>query len=181
MLIPQERNRLLQIAREAIQNHLLSQPQISLKDPPVDLQKKGGAFVTLHREGKLRGCIGRLISPDPLWLTIRDMAIEAAFSDPRFPPVSADEFEDLQIEISVLSPMEEIENLEDINIGEHGLYVILGSRKGVLLPQVAPQFDWNREEFLSYTCRKAGLALNAWMEEKDLQIFRFSAEIFEED
>jgi AmmeMemoRadiSam system protein A len=136
-----------------------------------------GAFTTLHLHGKLRGCIGYVIATSPLYEAVIDTAAAAAFEDPRFDPVREAEAPDLQIEISVLSPMSAIAP-EDVVVGKHGLMVFQYGRRGLLLPQVPLEWGWDREAFLSQTCHKAGLPLNAW--KRGATIEAFTAEVFGE-
>jgi uncharacterized protein len=145
--------------------------------PPSHLGEPRGAFVTLHEDGQLRGCIGIISAVRPLDETVREMAAAAALDDTRFPPVSEDEFERLQIEISVLSPMFEIAP-EDVVVGLHGLMISHGARRGLLLPQVPVEWGWDRESFLAHTCRKAGLPLDQWR--RGARIEAFTAEVFGE-
>ena len=121
-----------------------------------------GAFVTLHKKGQLRGCIGRMASPDPLEKTVRIMAGEAAFRDPRFPPLSRDEMDRCSIEISVLSPMEPCADPRQVKVGVHGLYLSYRGRTGVLLPQVPVEQGWNLDEYLEYICVKAGVPVHSY-------------------
>jgi AmmeMemoRadiSam system protein A len=145
--------------------------------PTSNLQENRGAFVSLHKNGRLRGCIGQIVPANPLYQTIADMAIAAAFDDPRFDPLTAKEFKDLELEISVLTPMERLKNADEIEIGKHGLYLKKGFYSGLLLPQVAAEYGWDPITFLEETCRKAGLPRNAW-KEKNTEIYLFSADIF---
>ncbi len=139
-----------------------------------------GAFVTIHKGKSLRGCIGRMASDEALVKTVRMMAIEAAFGDPRFPPIEKDEFEKCSLEISVLSPMELCPNPESVLVGVHGLYLMSRGRAGVLLPQVPVEQGWNQDEYLDYICRKAGLPPKAY-EEPGAKLYTFTAEIFGEE
>ncbi len=164
------------IARTTIEARLGKAPDAVDTSSPV-LNEKRGAFVTIKRQGRLRGCIGHIMAHYPLAETIRRMAGAAAFEDPRFPPLKADELADLEIEISVLTPMRKVENTDEIQVGRDGLYMIRGRRSGLLLPQVATEYGWDRDTFLEQTCRKAGLPPDAW-KDADAQIYRFSAEIF---
>lgn len=153
------------------------------KYTPINLRLKElhlGCFVTLKKVGNLRGCLGNFSSTDPLYLNIQKMTISSAKEDPRFDPVKKDELKNINIEISVIYPMIEIKNLEEIQVGRDGLYVEQGFFRGVLLPQVATEYGWNREEFLSHTCIKAGLPPNAW-KDKGIRIFRFEADVFGEN
>jgi AmmeMemoRadiSam system protein A len=141
------------------------------------LEEKRGAFVTLTKQGVLRGCIGHIQGTRPLVETIREMARAAAFSDPRFPPVAEAELDQLELEISVLTPLRLIKDVEEIKVGIHGLYIECQGYAGLLLPQVATEYDWGREEFLAHTCMKAGLSSNCWRQ-PETRIYIFSADIF---
>ena len=136
-----------------------------------------GAFVTLHKGEHLRGCIGHIEALKPLPQTVRECAVAAALYDPRFDPVTPDELPDLRIEISVLSPFGEIAP-EQVEVGLHGLLISRGARRGLLLPQVAVEWEWDRERFLSETCRKAGLDGDAWQHGAKIQAF--TAQVFAE-
>lgn len=140
---------------------------------------KRGAFVTLHKQGRLRGCIGNFISDEPLTDLIEDMAVAAASHDPRFPPIGRDELEQVDLEISVLSPLRRIEDVKEIQVGKHGIYIVSPRGRGVLLPQVATEYGWDRETFLDQTCVKAGLRPGCWRD-PDTEILIFSAQIFGE-
>ncbi len=168
--------RLLEIAREAIFLRLQrgSVPPFTVNE--AELQPPMGAFVSLHQEGKLRGCIGTLHEQRPLHQTVVDMAIEAATNDPRFPALASKDLSMTDIEVSVLTPFVPIE-AADVVPGKHGLYIAKGPRRGVLLPQVATQYKWTREKFLVEICRKAGLPDDAW-KEKETRLFAFEAEVF---
>jgi AmmeMemoRadiSam system protein A len=144
-----------------------------------NLQQKMGAFVTLHKNKSLRGCIGYIEGNHPLQQTIEELALAAAFEDPRFPPVQSTELPDLEIEISILSPLKIIHSVDEIEVGRHGLIIEKNFNRGVLLPQVATEYKWDKVTFLRQTCLKAGLPESAWQEEgATLKIF--SAEIFSE-
>ncbi len=160
--VPAEaRCELLAIAREAIATRLAGRPYRP-PAPAGPLAEPRGAFVTLRRrDGELRGCIGRMVTDDPLALTVAEMAAAAATEDGRFEPVSAAELPRLVVEISVLGEMRPIRP-EDVEVGVHGLLVRRGPRRGVLLPQVPLEHGWDREAFLGHTCRKAGLPADAW-------------------
>lgn len=176
-LTDQEKHTLLDAAKQVIQSVLNDKdiPEFQFISP--QLREKRGAFVTLKKRGQLRGCIGYIEGIKPLHQTIMEMAVAAAFQDPRFPPLRRDEFDQLDFEISVLSPLEELNNIEDIEIGRHGLYMVKGFRSGLLLPQVAVEHHWDREKFLMETCYKAGLSPQAW-KDSDTKIYIFSADIF---
>jgi AmmeMemoRadiSam system protein A len=125
----------------------------------------------------LRGCIGHIRADHPLHATIKDMAIAAAFEDPRFSPLSRKEFDKIDIEISVLTPFKRITDINAIEVGKHGIYIVKGFYSGLLLPQVATEYGWDRVAFLEHTCNKAGLPKDAW-KEKDTEIYLFSADVF---
>jgi AmmeMemoRadiSam system protein A len=174
----QDRLVLLPTAREAI-GARLAHRQPSFPPAPPSLSTPCGAFVTLKLNGELRGCIGHIDACQPLLKTVKDVAVSSAFDDPRFPPVSPDEWPQVRIEISVLSPFERITDLQRITVGVHGLMVRNGHRSGLLLPQVATEQGWDREAFLSHSCRKAGLPADAWRS-PDTRIEIFSATVFHE-
>jgi AmmeMemoRadiSam system protein A len=170
---------LLSFARATIEEYLKE----GTRRPPLlaagPYAKKCGAFVTLHSKGRLRGCIGNMVGEGPLALTIRDMAIAAATGDPRFHRVDKDEMTSVDIEISVLTPLEKLDDVSKIEVGKHGILLKRGYHQGVLLPQVASEYGWDRETFLSQTCQKAGLLPDAW-KDSQTEIFVFSAEVFGE-
>ena len=156
----EERRYLLTSVRETITARLESRepnyPQIEAPENSA-LHKPCGAFVTLHKGNALRGCIGRMSASFPLEKTVKLMAVEAAFGDPRFPPVSGSELSKISIEISALSPMSVCPDPLSVKVGTHGLYLVYGGRSGVLLPQVPVEQGWNLDEYLEYICIKAGL------------------------
>ena len=143
------------------------------------LDERRGAFVTISLRERLRGCIGRIEADQPLRTLIPEMARAAALADPRFPAVRADEVHKLVIELSLLSPLEPVVDLATIEVGRHGLVVAARGRRGLLLPQVALQNGWSREEFLTETCLKAYLPATAWRDE-GVRIYAFTAEVFAE-
>jgi AmmeMemoRadiSam system protein B/AmmeMemoRadiSam system protein A len=180
MLNSTQRKKLLEIARSSIEEYLKSGKKIELGENDPLLKEKMGAFVTLNEDGHLRGCIGSLVGKEPLYLTVRDMAIEAATDDPRFREVSLPEMHNIEIEISVLSPMEKIDSPDQIIMGTHGVLIRKGFRSGVFLPQVATETGWSKEEFMSELCtQKAGLPADAW-KDKSTDIYIFTAEVFSE-
>lgn len=168
---------LLNIVRATIAGEVAETAAPIISDLPEILKKERGAFVTLKKQGRLRGCIGYIEAKKPLYKTIEEMAAAAAFNDPRFPPLKQDELKDITTEISVLSPLKEIRDIREIEIGHHGLYIVKGFRGGLLLPQVATEYNWDRVTFLKETCHKAGLPSYAWKDE-DVKIYIFSADIF---
>jgi AmmeMemoRadiSam system protein A len=174
-----ERQTLLTLARRTIEHFLRDGSRVELPKGEGLLAERCGAFVTLHKRGQLRGCIGNLVGAAPLLETIREMAIAAATEDPRFHRVRAEELPDLDIEISVLSPMRRIKDVGEIEVGTHGILMRRGMYQGVLLPQVATEYGWDRETFLTHTCLKAGLPTEAWKEPETI-IEIFSAEVFGE-
>jgi AmmeMemoRadiSam system protein A len=173
------RNELLKIARGTLDRALLTgqMPEYPVTRP--ELLEHAGAFVSLHEGEDLRGCIGH-ISPDrELYKVVQSCAVSAALEDTRFRPVAAEELPLMTIEISVLTPLQPVSAPDEIEVGKHGLYVVRGFRRGLLLPQVATQYGWDRETFLSETCRKAGLPENAWRD-RAATIFSFEAQVFSE-
>ena len=176
-LSPEERTELLRLAHQAIDAALAGQ-KLELNPASPRLLEPRGAFTTLHLDGNLRGCVGYVYPVKALHRTVAETAVAAAFNDTRFPPVTAEEAARLKIEISVLSPILPIA-AEDIEAGRHGLVVTLGSRRGLLLPQVALEFGWDAPTFLAETCHKAGLPLDAW--ERGAVIEAFTAEVFHEE
>ena len=178
-LTDSDKSTLLNIARKSIVERLSGEPSQAKAYESAELNTRSGAFVTLHKQGQLRGCIGRFTSDGPLFETIEEMALSAAFEDPRFPEVTLSEVPALHIEISVLSPLKLISDTNEITVGTHGIYIIKGASRGVLLPQVATENGFDRDTFLDQTCIKAGLSPDAWRTD-DLQIYIFNADIFSE-
>lgn len=181
-LSEQDRARLLEIARQAITTAVNQGRILQLPDPGGRLSAPAGVFVGLHKHHQLRGCIGQITARDPLYRAVIEAAISAALHDPRFPPLAKEELDEVQIEISVLSPMSELDAQaadKQIVIGRHGLMVSKGHARGLLLPQVAVQFGWDAREFLEETCFKAGLPRQAWCTGARLEIF--TAEVFGEE
>ena len=175
-LTDDRRRRLLELARTAIAARF--DKTVSIPPCPDDaLSTPHGAFVTLTISGSLRGCIGRIEATTPLWEIVAEMAHAAAFQDPRFPRVTRDELELVDIEISVLSPLEPVDDPTDIVIGTHGLLIRKDLFSGLLLPQVASSRNWDVDIFLGETCRKAGLGPNEWQDD-ETELFLFSAEVF---
>lgn len=147
-------------------------------EPPSDrLRERFGAFVTLTLRGRLRGCIGHIVGDMPLFETIGEMAEAAAFGDPRFSPLTAREFTDIAIEISILSPLTPCPDPARVEVGRHGLLVQRGHHSGLLLPQVPVEWGWDREQFLDQTCVKAGMRPGCW-KLPDTTLFWFEAEVF---
>lgn len=177
----QEQEKLLNIAREAVHAIVNDEEVYSVSLNGSDaLNQARGAFVTLKKKGRLRGCIGYTAPTQALCTTVRDAAIQSAVRDFRFNPVCADELQDLSFEISVLSPFRKVKDVESIVVGKHGLVIIKNENSGLLLPQVPVEQGWDRRTFLEQTCRKAGLQKDAW-KDPETDIFQFTAFVFGED
>jgi len=175
-----EKSELLALARTSVE-HVVEQgkPYQPPQSQSLALNQERGAFVTLRIAGDLCGCIGYTSAEKPLYLTVRDTATFAALRDPRFQPVSVLELPRLTYEISVLSPLRRVVDIEEIEVGEHGLLMKNGNREGLLLPQVPVEEKWDRQKFLEQTCVKAGMRADCW-KDPDTDIFRFTAVVFEE-
>lgn len=170
-----EQLELLRIARTALEDCVLSGSRRETEPVSERLTEQGAAFVTLRRHGELRGCMGSLVARQPLYLEIQRTVGLAALADPRFAPVAPVEVAETEIEISVLGPLEPLTDPLDFDIGVHGLVLVLGDLRGTLLPQVAVDRGWSKEEFLANVCRKAGVPDDAW---SDAELFRFCAQVF---
>jgi len=180
-LSSEEQDYLLQIARHSVEQVVQKGDIPEFTDGGFQkLAIDRGAFVTLTEHGNLRGCIGFTSPIEPLFKTVRDAAVSAALKDPRFPSVKTDELPELKYEISVLSPFRKVTSFDQIQVGKHGLLIREQRREGLLLPQVATDYGWDRTTFLENTCRKAGLPLEAW-KQPDSDIFMFSAFVFGEE
>ncbi len=173
-----DRLALLQLARAAVTESVLKQSLVTETSEKAVFAERCGVFVTLRIGERLRGCIGVLEGKESLGRLIPRCAVSASREDPRFPPVTHDELEELQIELSLLSPLVP-SRAEDIEIGTHGIMVACGERRGVLLPQVATEHHWSVEEFLAQTCQKAGLPPDAW-KSLGVEIFSFMTEVLKE-
>jgi len=173
----EERRFLLELAHRAI-NAALAGADLDIGPVPDTLRAARGAFTTLTLQGQLRGCVGYVFAVKPLFETVAETAVAAAFNDFRFTPVTAQEAPRLRLEISVLSPLQEID-ADDVVVGKHGLVITLGARRGLLLPQVAVEHGWDRKTFLEQTCHKAGLPADAYLE--GARIEAFTAEVFGEE
>ena len=176
-LTEQDKKRLLSLAKKAVKDYLLR----GTIEPPDKLSdyKPFGVFVTIKKHGELRGCIGTFDSK-PIEIMVQESAISSAFNDPRFPPVRKDELDLLKFEISILTPYERVKKLDEIVPGKHGLIVEKHLHRGLLLPQVASEYGWDRETFLMYTCAKAGLPMDCW-KDPETKIYKFEALVFGED
>jgi AmmeMemoRadiSam system protein A len=175
-----QKKELLKIARNSIETFVKTGkvPDITIKD--ARLNEIEGAFVTITKHGALRGCIGNIIGQEPLYETVRDMAVAAASQDPRFTPLRAVELKDIDVEISVLSKPRRVKDASEIQLGKHGVIVNANGHQGVFLPQVADETGWSKEEFLSQLCsQKAGLPADAW-KDPDTALYVFTADVFGE-
>ncbi len=168
---------LLGLARHALEEAVWKGRLTEVAPASGALEGKCGAFVTIHKGGRLRGCIGYVEPLKPLYQTVRECALAAALHDPRFDPVTADELQELRVEISVLSPLQDI-SIDQVEIGRHGLVVSQGAQRGLLLPQVAVEWHWGRDRFLEEACLKAGLPPSAWRQGARIQAF--TARVFGE-
>ena len=177
MLEPNEREALLQLARRSIAARLEGR----LVDTPAavgGLARRAGAFVTIRHRKRLRGCLGSVDTATLLTEVVARCAGDAATQDPRFPPLPLDDLPEVLLEISVLGPLELVDDLATVEVGRHGLVVEQGARRGLLLPQVPTEWGWDRETFISQTCVKAGLAPDAW--QTGAVVFVFEADVFSE-
>ncbi|MCA9407004.1 MAG: AmmeMemoRadiSam system protein A [Candidatus Omnitrophica bacterium] len=177
-----QKKRLVEIARMTIHDYITNSTTYDFDEVDNRLLVEEGVFVTLHRKGQLRGCIGQVIGNGPLSYLVRDVAISAATKDPRFPPVKERELPELDVEVSVLSKPWPVYSIEDIELGTHGVIVKQGRfRQGLFLPQVATETGWSKEEFMSQLCaQKAGLPRDCW-KDASTQMFVFTADVFDED
>lgn len=180
LLDPNAKTALLQRARSAIARAIgvTRDPQIPNPQFLIPADFRAGAFVTLRIGGRLRGCIGYPEPDLPLVVVVDRCAVSAALSDPRFPPLSDAEWPDVDLELSVLGPIERVADLNEIVVGRHGLVVEFSRRRGLLLPQVAVEWKWDAIEFAAQTCTKAGLPRDAF--QKGAKLFKFEAEVFGE-
>ena len=172
-----DRRSLLTLARAAIVAHVTRGAPPAVPECP-GAREHGGAFVSIHKDGDLRGCIGHIEADTTRGFVIARCAVQACSSDPRFPPVDAVELAHLDLELSLLGPLEPVSDPAQIEVGRHGLVIEQGWYRGLLLPQVATEWGWDREMFLAQTCRKAGLPADAW--KNGAQVWRFEAEVFGE-
>lgn len=175
-LSEQDRDNLKTIARETLTARLEHRSPVYPKHSRT-LEKRYGIFVTIKVHGQLRGCIGRMSSNQPLIETVKDMALAAGFEDPRFPPLSHNELPLLDIEITILGPLEPLSSPDNFTLGIHGLFIASHGRSGVLLPQVAVEYGWNKTEFLQHVCLKAGLQPEIW-KSPDTNLYRFEGIVF---
>jgi hypothetical protein len=179
-LSPDDRKTLLILARNTLSSYLKTR---SAEEPDPQklsdaLKTPCGAFVTLEKHGDLRGCIGQFEPVGPLHKVVQEMAVAAALNDPRFPPVRHEELKEIEIEISVLTPLRRIHSIDEFTLGKHGIYIRKGMRSGTFLPQVAEQTGWSKEEFLGHCARdKTGIGWTGW---KDAELYVYDAIVFSE-
>jgi len=181
MLSKKEKLYLLKLCRKALSSYFKEikfQPEPPPKEEYSHLYEKRGVFVTLLKEGRLRGCIGTLEGTKPLYKEVCEVALSSALRDPRFPPVREEELEDLEIEISILSPFKRARP-EEVEVGKHGIYLKRGLYRGLLLPQVATSYHWDRITFLKHGCLKAGLPEDCFLDPQT-ELYVFEAEVFSE-
>ena len=171
---PEERKILLRLAHESIES-AFDKREIPLDPPSPHLAELRGAFTTIYLRGQLRGCVGYVFAVSSVYRTVAETARAAAFEDTRFWPVGCEEAPELEVSLSILSPLEPIQP-EQVEVGKHGLLISQHGHRGLLLPQVPVEHQWNRVTFLEQTCRKAGLPPDAW--EKGASIEAFTAEVF---
>lgn len=174
----EERTELLGIARETIEYYLKKRDKPILDDVNEKFKEKRGVFVTLHKKGDLRGCIGYPLPISPLFTAIIENAVSSAFEDPRFPPIETEELNEIDIEISVLTIPEKVKSPEDVKVGVDGIIISKHGNRGLLLPQVPVEQEWDLDQYISYGCIKAGLSGDEWKNGVDIEVFQ--AEVFGE-
>jgi AmmeMemoRadiSam system protein A len=177
MLDDADKTALLKLARATLKAYFAKEATPICQTPHAALLEQKGAFVSLHRGDELRGCIGQLYPDRELFKIVQHCVLSAALEDTRFFAVAREELNDLTIEISVLTPFRRVRNVEEIEVGRHGLYIVRGGFRGLLLPQVATQYNWDRIRFLEHTCLKSGLPESAWQDPRTI-IHTFEAEVF---
>ena len=176
ILTDEEKRALKEIALTSIKDSLAGKELSTVHCSLSTLNSKCGAFVSLHKNGRLRGCIGHFGEDTPLHEIVAEMARAAAFEDPRFMPVTADELPDIDIEISVLTPMRRIKSLDEFELHRHGIYIRKGYHSGTFLPQVADEVNWTKEEFVGHCSQdKAGLGWDGW---RDAELYVYEAIVF---
>ena len=171
---------MLKIARQTIANKLVDADEAPCDTSELTetLKLHCGAFVTLTKNGQLRGCIGHFGSDEPLYKTVESMAEAAAFEDPRFRPLRISELDEIEVEISVLTPMKRIHDVSEFTLGKQGIYMRKGFQAGTFLPQVADETHWTKEEFLGHCARdKAGIGWDGW---KEAELYTYEALVFKE-
>lgn len=179
MLSKTDATRLLEIAREAICHRVTGEDYAPVPQEEKALNERAGCFVTIKQNGRLRGCIGNFQSHQPLFHEVAAMAAASATEDPRFQPMQPNDLNNFKLEITILSPLKKIEHTDQIEVGIHGIYIEKGFHRGVLLPQVAVEYGWDRKTFLQQTCLKAGIAADAW-QLPETEIYIFNGQIIHE-
>jgi len=175
-----EKAELLKLARTTLATYLKNGKIPPYQTSHEALLEQKGAFVSLHEGEELRGCIGQLVGDRELYKIVQHCILGAALEDTRFVSVTQDEVNGLSIEISVLTPFRRINDINEIDVGKHGLYIVRGGYRGLLLPQVATQYKWDRIRFLEHTCIKSGLPESAWRD-PETAIYTFEAEVFSDE
>jgi AmmeMemoRadiSam system protein A len=180
MLSPDDKQILLELSRNTLKSYVeegeIYQPDVTSLPPA--LRQPAGAFVSLYAGDRLRGCIGNFNPDEPLWFVVQEMTISAATRDPRFAPVEAPELTYIQIEISVLTPLQKIESIDEFQLGKQGIYITKNGKSGTYLPQVAEDTGWDKEEFLGHCSReKAGIGWEGW---KTADLYTYEAIVFKE-
>ncbi len=178
-LSDEDKKALLHLARSSIERAVKGEPLPSTNLPKQNLRTPCGAFVTVRVKGDLRGCYGYVNAYYPLARTVQEVGVKSALEDPRFDPIMVEELSLMELEVSVLEPPVKVDNIEEIEVGVHGLIMETRTHRGLLLPSVPTEYGWDREEFLRHTAQKAGLPQDAW-KNKNVTIFRFTAEKFSE-
>lgn len=178
-LSEEEKAFLLQTARKSIAGSFAGKA-LELENPYPNLNESCGAFVTLHLQGELKGCIGHIFAHKPLFKEIIELAQASAFNDPRFPALKEAELPDVDIEISVLTPLRKVQSPSEVEVGKHGVFLQVGYRSGVLLPQVPVEQGWDREQYLHHLCLKAGMP-GACLSEPGAELSVFEAIVFGEE
>jgi uncharacterized protein len=179
-MLDTDKAELLRLARTTLETGLKNGSIPPYQTSCEALLEQKGAFVSLHQGDELRGCIGQLVADRELFKIVQHCVLSAALEDTRFISVTQDEVEGLSIEISVLTPFHRIQDIHEIEVGKHGLYMVRGGYRGLLLPQVATQFHWDRIKFLEHTCIKSGLPKSAWRDPQTV-IYSFEAEVFSDE
>lgn len=181
VLSSQEQKQLLELAKKTLELYVTKQEVYTIENPdelPEHLRQPGACFVTYHKHGELRGCIGSLMASQPLYLEVIERAIDAAAHDYRFSAITANELPEIELEISFLTPPQDIPSYQDFIIGEHGIILSKKGHRAVFLPQVAVEQHWTREETLTHLAMKAGLSPDAWKSNTQFQVF--TAQVFSE-
>jgi len=178
-LLENDKKTLLIIARKTLESRLNKKQVPEFEILSDILKEKRAVFVTLKKDGSLRGCIGRIVADTPLYKTVSNVVVDSAFNDPRFNEVNLSELDQIDIEISVMTPFEKIGSFDEIEVGVHGLMLKLGFNSGLFLPQVATEQGWDKKTYLEQLSLKAGIDADAYLN-KEAVIYKFSAQVFGE-